>query len=153
MDIDEKVSILYSIKKLDKEEQVPLFDDTIAEIFTAPKPEYAIKLCSVFYDDVYFDEVMYGLIHAVEDLAEGDDYSYLISLGICNMKDGREWSKILLYGILNVKDELKKYPEALRRLFDEQRNYIVGILREIREEDAEMFGERITWILREANVE
>lgn len=97
MDIDEKVSILYSIRKLDKEEQVPLFDDTIAEIFTAPKPEYAIKLCSVFYDDVYFDEVMYGLIHAVEDLVEGDDYSYLISLGICNMKDGREWSKILLW--------------------------------------------------------
>ena len=44
MDIDEKVGILYSIRKLDKEEQVPLFDNTIAEIFEDPKPEYAIKL-------------------------------------------------------------------------------------------------------------
>ena len=153
MDIDEKVGILYSIRKLDKEEQVPLFDNTIAEIFEDPKPEYAIKLCSVFYDDVYFDEVMYGLIHAVEHLAEGDDYSYLISLGICNMKGGRDWSKILLYGIMNVEDELKKYPQALGRLSDEQRCYIVGILKEIRAEDGKMFGDRINWILREANAE
>ena len=89
MDIDEKVGILYSIRKLDKEEQVPLFDNTIAEIFEDPKPEYAIKL----------------------------------------------------------------YPQALERLSDEQRCYIVGILKEIRAEDGKMFGDRINWILSEANAE
>ena len=63
MDIDEKVSALYKIRKLDKEEYVPVFDKLIQEIFTDPKPEYVIKLCAVFYDEVYFHEVMYGLIH------------------------------------------------------------------------------------------
>lgn len=34
MDIDEKVSALYKIRKLDKEEYVPVFDKLIQEIFT-----------------------------------------------------------------------------------------------------------------------
>ena len=54
---------------------------------------------------------MYGLIHAVEALAKGEDYYYRISLGIYNMKESRDWSKILLYGILNVEDELKNIPK------------------------------------------
>ena len=54
MDIDEKVSALYKIRKLDKEEYVPVFDKLIQEIFTDPKPEYVIKLCAVFDDEVFF---------------------------------------------------------------------------------------------------
>ena len=151
MDIDEKVSALYKIRRLDKEEYVPIFDKLIHEIFTDPKPEYVIKLCTVFYDDAYFHEVMYGLIHAVEALAKGENYSYLISLGICNMPEGRDWSKDFIYGILNTKDELLKYPEVLRQLSEEQRRHIVGMLQEIKDEDEEMFGERISWIMSEIN--
>lgn len=105
----------------------------------------------MFYDEVYFHEVMYGLIHAVEALAKGENYSYLISLGICNMAEGRDWSKIFIYGILNTKDELMKYPKVLRQLSEEQRRYIVGILQKIKKEDEKMFGERIFWILSEVN--
>ena len=151
MDIDEKVSALYKIRKLDKEEYVPVFDKLIQEIFTDPKPEYVIKLCAVFYDEVYFHEVMYGLIHAVEALAKGENYSYLISLGICNMAEGRDWSKIFIYGILNTKDELMKYPKVLRQLSEEQRRHIVGILQEIKDDDKEIFGEMISWIRSEIN--
>ncbi|SFA72058.1 Imm30 family immunity protein [Selenomonas ruminantium] len=151
MDIDEKVSALYKIRRLDKEEYVLIFDKLIQEIFTDPKPEYVIKLCAVFYDEVYFHEVMYGLIHAIEALAKGENYSCLISLGICNMAEGRDWSKIFIYGILNTKDELMKYPKVLRQLSEEQRRYIVGILQEIKKEDEKKFGERIFWILSEVN--
>lgn len=151
MDIDEKVSALYKIRRLDKEEYVLIFENIIQELFTDPKPEYVIKLCAVFYDDVYFYEVMYGLIHAVEALAKGENYSYLISLGICNMTEGRDWSKVFLYGILNTKDEFMKYPEVLRQLSEEQRRHIVGILQEIKDDDEEIFGERISWIMSEIN--
>ena len=48
----------------------------------------------------FFYEVMYGLIHAVEALAKGENYSYIISLGIYNMAEGRDWSKDFIYGII-----------------------------------------------------
>ena len=105
----------------------------------------------MFYDDVYFYEVMYGLIHVVEALAKGENYSYLISLGICYMTEARDWSKVFLYGILNTKDELMKYPEVLRQISEDQRRYIVGILQEIKKDDEKKFGERIFWILSEVN--
>ena len=98
-----------------------------------------------------FHEVMYGLIHAVEALAKGENYSYLISLGICNMAEGRDWSKDFIYGILNTKDELMKYPKGLRQLSEEQRRHIVGILQEIKDDDKEIFGEMISWIRSEIN--
>ena len=67
------------------------------------------------------------------------------------MAEERDWSKDFIYGILNTKDELMKYPEVLRQLSEEQRRHIVGILQEIKDDDEEIFGERISWIMSEIN--
>ena len=67
------------------------------------------------------------------------------------MAEGRDWSKDFIYGILNTKDELMKYPKVLRQLSEEQRRHIVGILQEIKDDDEEIFGERISWIMSEIN--
>ena len=147
MDIKYMEKILYNTRKLSTEDDVKLYEEIIAEICSYNKPEYIVNLCKGFYDDTEDYEVMFGLVHAIEYLG-GDDCLYWISLGLVDVDNTREWGKIFMYGLLNNKKTLNKMPVDIKMLLPKNREYIVSLLKEIKKEKGDKFGERIDVIFK-----
>lgn len=147
LDIRDMENILYNTRKLSTENDVKLYEETIAKICSYNKPEYIVNLCKGFYDDTEDYEVMFGLVHAVEYLG-GDDCLYWISLGLVDADDTREWGKIFMYGLLNNRKTLNKIPVDIKRLPPKNKEYIVALLEEIKKEKGDRFGERIDAIFK-----
>ena len=100
---------LLETRKLSTEKDIKIFEHTIEKICSYEKPEYIISLCKGFCDDTEDYEVMYGLVHAIENLG-ADNYLYWTFWGMINMKEAKEWSKIFMYGMLNDEIEFNRCP-------------------------------------------
>ena len=145
LDMEKK---LLETRKLSTEKDIKIFENTIEKICSYKKPEYIISLCKGFCDDTEDYEVMYGLVHAIENLG-ADNYLYWTFFGMINMKEAKEWSKIFMYGMLNDEIEFNRCPDLIKKMPQDNRIYIFDVLNEIKNEDNEMFGERIDMILKQ----
>jgi hypothetical protein len=145
LDIKEMETILYKTRELMTESDVSLYEKTIAEICSYNNPKYIVNMCIGFYDDTEDEEVMFGLVHAIESI--GGDNLYWTFVGIEHMKEARNWSKIILYRILNDEEGIKKVPSVMDALPQKNRKYIIDLLEEIKDEDYDMFSRSIDFIL------
>ncbi|SFA72337.1 Imm30 family immunity protein [Selenomonas ruminantium] len=151
MNIEKNEEILKNTCKLRNEYEVELFEKAIEEICSTQRAEYVLNLCSGFDDDTEDEEVMFGLVHAVEELG-GDDGLYWTAMGLERMWRNKEWCKILLYRILNSDEDRIKYPEVINRLPWRERDRNISLLADILHEDKEMFADKIDEVLKDCSV-
>jgi len=90
---------------------------------------------------------MFGLLHAVEDF-EGDEGLLEIAKAIPIMlPHAKEWATILHYGILNDEPSRRQYGKILSQVNFFVRNTVIGILKEIKDEDPEQFEKSVEQVL------
>jgi len=96
-------------------------------------------LCSGFDDQTEDHEVMFGLVHAIEDF-EAKEGLFEMAKSIPSMlPHAKEWATILNYRVLNHEPSRKLYIKVLSKLDSTNKDTIVGIIKEIKDEDPARF--------------
>lgn len=139
MDINAEILKLRNNRLLRNKLEVNDFESAIENIVSLNNAKFIKDLCSGFDDRTEDHEVMFGLIHAIENF-EGEEELLEMAKAIPNMlPHAKEWAIILNYRILNHEPSRKLYAEVLKKVDASVKDTIVQILREIKTEDPARF--------------
>ena len=137
---------LYNSRLLRTREELEEFEESLKEISKEIQENDIPELCKVFDDQTENEEVMFGLIHFIENFP---DKEYLYYIGMCspNMKDGYEWAMILNKRILNNEKSLKMYPEVISNMKNDYKRKILELLINIKNENPIRFGKKVDYVI------
>ena len=138
----ELIQNLINARALRTEEEFHIFEDSMAAlngILTADDIEAVTK---AFYDDTGDDEVMFGLVHLLEEL---NDEEALRQIALCtpNMTDAKDWAMTLNKRILNSQPFLKMYRKVIKSLDAASKEKILALLEDVKKDNPERFSEKI----------
>lgn len=144
------INQLINSRKLSSNEEYAQFEDALIKLQGNVKANDICMLCNVFYDNTEDEEVMFGLVHFIEQFP---DKEYLYYIGMCspNMKDGYSWAMILNIRILNNEKTFKMYAEVISNMKDNYKIKILELLINIKNEYQIEFGEKINYIIEKVN--
>lgn len=136
-------------KIMETDEQYELFEDSIENLADLSQIDDIPILCKGFDDSTKEDEVMFGLVHLIENL-EGDRFIDLIIQGILGMKqESRDWAKLLIKRILNSDHDREAYRLAFQQLDISSKNEMIVLLKEIQNDNPEKFEKKIEEIIKQ----
>lgn len=148
MDVKAEVLKLQKCRLLRNTSEVNDFESAIENIVSLNDAKFIRDLCTGFDDKAEDSEVMFGLIHAIEDF-EGEESLIETAKAIPYMlPHAKEWAVILNYRILNHEPSRKLYIEALKKVDASVRGTIVEILEEIKSEDPVRFEDSVNEVMK-----
>lgn len=134
-------------------EQLRAFDKTVQDLSGEPglTPADLPRLFGVFDDGCKNEEVMFGLVHFVEDF----DLTHFLRGFIAALKDlsarAPGWAKLFHYRILNSERARPLFIELLESADQGTRRAAAGILREIAREESGPLHDRAAAVLAAAS--
>lgn len=145
MEILEYVKILRENRKLRSDIEIERFEEAIENILATDKFEY---LYYGFDDTTEDEEVMYGLVHAIESyygkLEEEKYFSVFINETQKIVYEAKEWVKLMNIRILNDDESLEKYIATAQKYNDKVKSFLEDIMKDILLEDTELFSKPIS---------
>lgn len=145
MDILECVKILKENKKLSNNAEIEKFEDAIENILTTNKFEY---LYCGFEDATENEEVMYGLVHAIESyygiIQKEQYFSVFINETQKIVSEAKEWVKLMNIRILNDDESLEQYIATAQKCNNTVKNFLQDIMKEVLLEDTELFSKPVS---------
>lgn len=139
MDVKAEILKLQRSRLLRSILEVNDFESAIENIVSLNDDKLIKDLCTGFDDQTEDHEVMFGLIHTIEDF-EGEEGLLEIAKAIPSMlPHAKEWATILHYRILNHEPSRRLYTEVLEKVDIAVKDTIVQILKEIKTEDPARF--------------
>ncbi|MDF2904203.1 MAG: hypothetical protein K0S25_1841 [Bacillus sp. (in: firmicutes)] len=143
MNLNEEIQKLQKNRLLRNVNEVHDFEEAIQNIISLQDVNLVKDLCSGFDDQTNEHEVMFGLIHAIEEF-EGEQGLFEMAKAIPDMlPHAKEWATILHYRILNHAPSRQLYAKVLTKINLRAKNIIVGILKEIKNEAPERFESNV----------
>lgn len=123
------------------------FEEGIAALADVRDSKIIVELCKCFDDNTEDEEVMFGLVHLIEDF-DGKEGLLEFAKAVPEMlPQAKRWVKILHYRILNDVPSRRIYKNVLKDLDYNNNQVITKILYEIADEYEEEFGKYIREIL------
>ncbi|MRX74014.1 hypothetical protein GJU40_17935 [Bacillus lacus] len=151
MDILVELTELKNNRLLRDESEVEKFEKSIENILDMEDVKNIEILCQGFYDLTENDEVMFGLIHAIESydkIVSSEISLKVLADSIPKMlPHAKEWLKILHKRILNREPSRNIYKEIIPTLNNDIQKYIVSQLNSIKERNPSRFEESVNTIL------
>lgn len=151
MDISVEITKLKNNRLLRDENEVEKFEQSIKSILEMKDVSHIEILCQGFDDLTDNDEVMFGLIHAIEsyDNIVGSEASLKVLVNSIPemLPHAREWLKILHKRILNHEPSRKIYKKMIPTLDIDVQDYIVSQLTSIKEQNPSRFEKSVDSIL------
>ena len=145
MEILEYVKILRENRKLRSDIEIERFEEAIENILATDKFEY---LYYGFDDTTEDEEVMYGLVHAIESyygkVEEEKYFSVFINETQKIVYEAKEWVKLMNIRILNDDESLEKYIATAQKYNDKVKSFLEDIMKDILLEDTELFSKPIS---------
>ncbi|RPF54152.1 Imm30 family immunity protein [Aquisalibacillus elongatus] len=144
MDINRLTQILIDNRSLKNQKEILAFENAISRILSLNDLNHIENLCLGFDDATENDEVMFGLIHAVEgyDKVFGSEQSLKkLSESLRYMlPHAKEWAKTFHKRILNHKPSCKIYAKVILQGDVNVRKIVVQLVTEIKERNPTKFG-------------
>ncbi len=151
MDILVELNELKNNRLLRDESEVERFEKSIENILDMEDVNNIEILCQGFDDLTENDEVMFGLIHAIESydkIVSSEISLKVLANSIPKMlPHAKEWLKILHKRILNHEPSRNIYKEIIPTLNNDIQKYIVSQLNSIKERNPSRFEESVNSIL------
>lgn len=151
------MEILFELTKLKNnrllrdENEVEKFEKSIENILEMKDVSHIEVLCQGFDDLTENDEVMFGLIHAIEsydNIVDSEASLKVLANSIPKMlPHAKEWLKILQKRILNHEPSLNIYKEIIPTLNKDVQAYIISQLIVIKEKNTSKFEKSVNLIL------
>ena len=104
-----------------------------------------------FDDDTDKYEVMFGLVHGIEQLYKDriEEGLNLIALAVPKVINrAEEWMEVLHYRILNHEQVRITYGKVLSKMDNKTKEIIINLLTNIKDEDPDMFGNSVDEVLK-----
>ncbi|GLF90664.1 hypothetical protein Saga11_19230 [Bacillus safensis] len=151
MDILVELAELKNNRLLRDESEIKKFEIAIESILNLQNVNHIEILCQGFDDSTENDEVMFGLIHAIEsydNLVSSEISLEVLAKSIPKMiPHAKEWLKILHKRILNHESSRDIYKKIILTLNIDTQKYIVSQLNSIKEKNPVRFEESVNSIL------
>ncbi|NLW48002.1 MAG: hypothetical protein GXY86_11795 [Firmicutes bacterium] len=147
MNIKDEIKKLQQNRLLKNEDEVINFEETIGNLLSLKDAKLIKDLCSGFDDSTNNHEVMFGLIHAIEEF-EGEEGLLEMAKAIPDMlPHATDWAIILHYRILNDEPSRKLYAQVLNKVNLKAKSTIVMLLKKIKAEDPTRFETFVDQVL------
>lgn len=151
MDIAVEITKLKNNRLLKDGHEVEKFEQSIESILEMKDVSHIEILCQGFDDLTDNDEVMFGLIHAIEsyDNIVGSEASLKVLVNSIPqmLPHAREWLKILHKRILRHEPSRNIYKKMIPTLDIDVQDYIVSQLTSIKEQNPSRFEKSVDSIL------
>ena len=141
---------LYSARKLYSSEERIIFEDALINLQGNILIDDICELCKIFCDDTEDEEMMFGLIHLIEQ-CKGQEYLRCIAKFSPNMTEAHDWAMILNKRILNSQNYFQPYAEIIVDLESNYQTSIIELLMDVKNDNPKMFGEKVDYILEKVN--
>lgn len=141
--------LLYDNRLIRNDEEFEIFDSTLDLLCNETiEANDIISLIHVLDDNTEDMEVMYRLIHLIEEYISSEESYIMLLNGISDIvNNSPEWSRVIMYRILNDDDSVVKLKKIIKNLNDNVYNNIYKLLINIYNEDTSLFGDKIKEIL------
>lgn len=150
MNHQETIKQLYGARMLSTSSDYELFDDALEKLEQTITADDVCQICKVFHDNTNDDEVMFGLVHVIEQL-ERDEYLKCIAKCTPNMEEAPEWAKLLNKRILNSQQDFNEYITIIINLDVHSKDKILTLLKAIKNDNPQKFGEKVDLIFNSSN--
>ncbi|GLV67140.1 hypothetical protein Bmyc01_58090 [Bacillus mycoides] len=156
MEFKEDISILYKMRFLDNEgDNIEEFENILNELSHRGTNNIIPDLCKIFEDDIAEPSAGDYLIETIFYIAEHsgvEEGLYKLAIGIPKMLPHAEfWAERIHRTLLNSKGLVVSYINALENVNSSTKQIIKGILLEIREDDPDLYLEKVNSILEKLN--
>ena len=112
MDKKNQIQQLINSRKLSTDEEYVLFEGALQALHLNITIDDIAEICKAFDDDTKDDEVMFGIIHLIEQL-QGEEYLKKIAICTPDMKEAHDWAMTLNKRIINSQKYFEKYIEII----------------------------------------
>lgn len=147
MDIKDEILKLQKSRLLRNTDEVNDFELAIENIVSQKDVKLIKDLCSGFDDQTEDHEVMFGLVHAIEDFEGEEGLLEMIQAISSMLPHAKEWATILNYRILNHEPSRTLYINVLKKVDKSVKDIAVGILEEVKAEDPTRFENSVNKVL------
>ncbi|MGG2017851.1 Imm30 family immunity protein [Bacillus sp. S10(2024)] len=156
MEFKEDISILYKMRFLENEgDNIEEFENILNELSHRGTNNIIPDLCTIFEDDIAEPSAGDYLIETIFYIAEHsgmEEGLYKLASGIPKMLPHAEfWAERIHRTLLNSKGLVVSYINALENVNSSTKQIIKGILLEIREDDPDLYLEKVNSILEKLN--
>ncbi|EIW19138.1 MULTISPECIES: Imm30 family immunity protein [Pelosinus] len=152
MNILNEVKKLQSSRLLRTKNEIEDFESSIENILNTKDYKNIKYLCLGFHDNTEDDEVMFGLVHAIESyyklIGAKKYFEEFIHSITGDLDNAREWIKLLNIRILNDEPSLKEYIMVVRSSDQTIKNFLIDIMQEIKKDNPHKFSESVNEFLR-----
>ena len=146
MDKSIQIQQLINARKLNTNEEYELFEGALQALQASITIDDIAEICKAFYDDTQDDEVMFGIIHLIEQL-QGEEYLKTIAICTPDMKDAHDWAMTLNKRIINSQKYFEKYIEIIGELEKDYKKKILKLLVDVKNDNPKRFGDKIDMLI------
>ncbi|PER27847.1 Imm30 family immunity protein [Bacillus cereus] len=152
MDFNERIAILYKMRFLENEgDDIEVFESILTELANKGTNDIIPDLCIIFEDDIAEPSAGDYLIETIFYIAEhsgGEEGLYKLAISIPKMLPHAEfWAERIHRTLLHSKGLVVSYMNVLENINNSIKQIIKGILLEIREDDPDLYLEKVNSIL------
>lgn len=142
MDNSIQIEQLIKARKLSSDAEFELFEEAIQKLQGNIGIDDVYKICNAFCDDTKDDEVMFEIIHLIEQL-QGDEYLKCIAICSPNMVGAHEWAMTLNKRIINSERYFEKYIDVIDKLEKAYKEKILKLLLDVKNDNPKRFAEKV----------
>ena len=146
MDKNNHIQQLINSRKLSTNEEYELFAGALQALHMSISIDDIADICEAFCDDTKDDEVMFGIVHLIEQL-QGEEYLKTIAICTPDMKDAHDWAMTLNKRIINSQKYFEKYIEIIGELEKDYKEKILKLLVDVKNDNPKRFGDKIDMLI------
>ena len=132
MNTQELVDQMIKSKKLRNNHEIEKYEQSIEQLINHNKLE---ELYLGFDDNTEDDEVMFGLVHAIESFYEevGEEEYFFIFINQIKMiyRESKEWIKLMTVRILNDIESRNEFIKIFQKSKQEDKDFIINLMKDI----------------------
>lgn len=132
MNTQELVDQMIKSKKLRNNHEIEKYEQSIEQLINHNKLE---ELYLGFDDNAEDDEVMFGLVHAIESFYEevGEEEYFFIFINQIKMiyRESKEWIKLMTVRILNDIESRNEFIKIFQKSKQEDKDFIINLMKDI----------------------
>lgn len=151
MDKESYIKVLKENRKLKNDNEIEIFEDAIEKLLETND----VKCLYCGFDNDTEDEVMFGLVHAVESYYSSMNKEEYFRIFIDESKkiynEASEWVKLMNIRILNDLESLDIYIGVVKQCSSEVKSFLINIMNDVLNEDKELFQEPVNKFISEIN--
>ncbi|GLI82640.1 hypothetical protein ANABIO32_03270 [Rossellomorea marisflavi] len=151
MNDEELTQTLIDNRLLRNEEEITAFEQAISSILDLKELNHIRSLCQGFHDATENDEVMFGLIQAIESYDDFFDSEHSLNELAGSLPymlpHAKEWANTLHKRILNHEPSYKVYKKVISTADDSIKETILQLVNEIKERHPERFETSVDYLI------